>query len=31
MEMVNYSLLVDTTSKLTGKSTQSFDSLMKGQ
>ncbi len=31
MEMVNYSMLVDMSSKLTGKSTQSFDSLMKGQ
>jgi type III secretion system YscI/HrpB-like protein len=31
MEVVNYTLLVDVTSKLTGKSTQSFDTLMKGQ
>jgi len=31
VEVVNYTLLVDVTSKLTGKSTQSFDTLMKGQ
>jgi type III secretion system YscI/HrpB-like protein len=31
MEVVNYTLMVDVTSKLTGKSTQSFDTLMKGQ
>jgi len=29
-EMVKYSLLVDVTSKLTGKSTQVFDTLLKG-
>jgi type III secretion system YscI/HrpB-like protein len=31
VEVVNYTLMVDVTSKLTGKSTQSFDTLMKGQ
>lgn len=31
VEVVNYTLLVDVTSKLTGKSTQAFDTLMKGQ
>jgi type III secretion system YscI/HrpB-like protein len=31
MEMVRFSLLVEVTSKLTGKSTQAFDTLMKGQ
>ena len=31
VEVVNFSLLVDVTSKLTGKTTQSFDTLMKGQ
>ncbi len=31
MEMTNFTLLVDITSKLTGKSTQAFDTLMKGQ
>lgn len=31
MEVTNFSLLVDMTSKLTGKSTQAFDTLMKGQ
>ena len=31
MEVVKFSLLVDVTSKLTGKSTQAFDTLMKGQ
>ena len=31
METVNYSVLVDVTSKLTGKSTQAFESLLKGQ
>lgn len=31
MELVNFTLLVDMTSKLTGKSTQVFDTLMKGQ
>lgn len=31
VEMVNYTMLIDITSKLTGKSTQSFDTLMKGQ
>ena len=31
MEVVNFSLLVDVTSKLTGKSTQAFDTLLKGQ
>lgn len=30
-EMVQYTMLVDVTSKLTGKATQSFDTLMKGQ
>lgn len=30
-EVVQYTLLVDVTSKLTGKATQSFDTLMKGQ
>ncbi|MEO9530044.1 hypothetical protein [Roseibium sp.] len=31
VEVVKYSLLMDVTSKLTGKSTQTFDTLMKGQ
>jgi type III secretion system YscI/HrpB-like protein len=31
MEVVHYSLLVDVTSKMTGKSTQAFDTLLKGQ
>ena len=31
VEVVKYSLLIDVASKLTGKSTQSFDTLMKGQ
>jgi type III secretion system YscI/HrpB-like protein len=31
VEVANYTLMVDVTSKLTGKSTQSFDTLMKGQ
>jgi len=31
VEIVKYSLLMDVTSKLTGKSTQTFDTLMKGQ
>ncbi|MEP2388210.1 type III secretion system inner rod subunit SctI [Hyphomonas sp.] len=31
MEIVKYSLLMDVTSKLVGKSTQTFDTLMKGQ
>ncbi|KZM47400.1 EscI/YscI/HrpB family type III secretion system inner rod protein [Labrenzia sp. OB1] len=31
MEIVKFSLLMDVTSKLTGKSTQTFDTLMKGQ
>lgn len=31
MEVVRFSLLVEVTSKLTGKSTQAFDTLMKGQ
>lgn len=31
MELANFSLLVDVASKLTGKSTQIFDTLMKGQ
>ncbi|MBU2534441.1 MAG: type III secretion system inner rod subunit SctI [Alphaproteobacteria bacterium] len=31
LEVVQYSMLVDVTSKLTGKATQSFDTLMKGQ
>lgn len=31
LEVVKYSMLVDVTSKLTGKATQSFDTLMKGQ
>jgi type III secretion system YscI/HrpB-like protein len=31
VEVVNFSLLVDVTSKLTGKATQSFETLMKGQ
>ncbi|WP_181705354.1 type III secretion system inner rod subunit SctI [Chthonobacter rhizosphaerae] len=31
VEMTNFTLLVDVTSKLTGKSTQAFDTLMKGQ
>lgn len=31
VEVVNFTMLVDMTSKLTGKSTQTFDSLMKGQ
>lgn len=30
-EMVHYSLLLDVTSKLTGKTTQAVDQLMKGQ
>lgn len=31
VEIVKFSLLMDVTSKLTGKSTQTFDTLMKGQ
>lgn len=31
MEVAQYSLLVDVSSKLTGKTTQSLDTLMKGQ
>ncbi len=31
LEVVKYSMLMDVTSKLTGKATQSFDTLMKGQ
>lgn len=31
LEIVKFSLLMDVTSKLTGKSTQTFDTLMKGQ
>jgi type III secretion system YscI/HrpB-like protein len=31
LEVVNYSVLVDVTSKLTGKSTQAFETLLKGQ
>lgn len=31
MELVNFTMLVDLGSKLTGKSTQVFDTLMKGQ
>jgi type III secretion system YscI/HrpB-like protein len=31
MEVVNYSVLIDVTSKLTGKSTQAFETLLKGQ
>lgn len=31
VEIIKYSLLIDVTSKLTGKSTQTFDTLMKGQ
>lgn len=31
MEVANFSLLVDISSKLTGKSTQSLETLMKGQ
>ena len=31
LEVVKYSMLMDMTSKLTGKSTQAFDTLMKGQ
>lgn len=31
VELVRFSLLTDITSKLTGKSTQAFDTLMKGQ
>lgn len=31
MEVAQYTLLVDVSSKLTGKSTQSLDTLMKGQ
>ena len=31
MEVVNFTVLVDVTSKLTGKSTQAFESLLKGQ
>ncbi|MEM8796788.1 MAG: hypothetical protein AAGE61_14570 [Pseudomonadota bacterium] len=31
LEVVKYSMLMDVTSKLTGKSTQAFDTLMKGQ
>jgi hypothetical protein len=31
IEIVKYSLLMDVTSKLIGKSTQAFDTLMKGQ
>ncbi|MBC8130274.1 MAG: type III secretion system inner rod subunit SctI, partial [Rhizobiaceae bacterium] len=31
MEVANFTLLVDITSKLTGKSTQALDTLMKGQ
>jgi type III secretion system YscI/HrpB-like protein len=30
MEVTNFTLLVDVSSKLTGKATQSFDTLMKG-
>ncbi|WAJ30515.1 type III secretion system inner rod subunit SctI [Antarcticirhabdus aurantiaca] len=30
MEVVNFTMLVDISSKLTGKSTQAFDTLMKG-
>lgn len=31
VEVVKYSMLIDVTSKLTGKTTQAFDTLMKGQ
>ncbi|MEL6681605.1 MAG: type III secretion system inner rod subunit SctI [Pseudomonadota bacterium] len=31
LEVVKYSMLMDVTSKLAGKSTQTFDTLMKGQ
>lgn len=31
VEVVNFTMMVDMTSKLTGKSTQTLDSLMKGQ
>jgi type III secretion system YscI/HrpB-like protein len=31
MEMTNFSVLVDVSSKLTGKTTQTLDTLMKGQ
>ena len=31
MEVTNFTLLVDISSKLTGKATQSMDTLMKGQ
>ncbi len=31
VEIVKFTLLMDVTSKLTGKSTQTFDTLMKGQ
>lgn len=31
MEVANFTLMVDVASKLTGKSTQAFDTLMKGQ
>ena len=31
LEVVKYSMLMDVTSKLTGKSTQAFDTLLKGQ
>lgn len=31
VEVVKYGLLIDVTSKLTGKSTQAFDTLLKGQ
>ncbi len=31
MEVVNFSVLVDVASKLTGKSTQAFETLLKGQ
>lgn len=30
MEIMNYSVLIDLTSKLTGKSTQAFETLLKG-
>jgi type III secretion system YscI/HrpB-like protein len=31
MEVANFTLLVDISSKLTGKTTQALDTLMKGQ
>lgn len=31
LELTNFTLLVDLSSKLTGKTTQVFDTLMKGQ